>query len=321
MSRTGGFLWLGAIALVALLLWFVGEALKREAVEAPKGETRQVQFPWGGNLAVPVHPQRILPANAGAADLVSALVSPERIVALPAQAFTWSRIAIEPEGFRLHPRFARFLAETVLAYDPDLVLVDGINAPDTCARLRKLGVPVVTLPSTYRIEKILSLITTLGDILDAEERAASLVDSLSSRIEALKQTAGGRGKLRVITYSNYGSTGIVGGAGTTNAELLRLCGVKNAALEIGKMGSARLSFEELLGLDPDLIVVDEGQAPARSSSRAVLEDTPALSGLRALKRGHIIELPVRLLSTTSHELLSAAELLSQRIDAVMKTPK
>ncbi|HGY90488.1 MAG TPA: ABC transporter substrate-binding protein [Planctomycetes bacterium] len=260
-------------------------------------------------------PGRCVPANAGLVDMLVALVEPGRIVAIPAQADSWSILAeSSPFSARFDetPRFERYVAERVLAHRPDLVLVDPFNAPETTNRLVESGVAVLQVASSPRWEEVVRVLRELGAILGVQERASHLLSALEARRRTLQARAGKRRPLRALAYSNQGAGGFGAADDTTMDEVLRLAGCANV-LE-GRAGWAPLSFEDLLALEPDVLVIS-GAPGQRAVAEAVLRETPALRSLEVLRTGRIVRLPPRLFSATSQEMLRAAEVLASAIDA------
>ena len=270
-------------------------------------------------------PRRIVPTSATAVDLVTDLVEPGRIAALPAQAAEYSRIVALEGALPGTPRFEAYLAEPVLAHRPDLVVVDPWQAPDTSARLRRAGVAVFALPEVHTFEAARAALLQLGDVLGAAARAEELAAELDRRVERLAERAVARSPLRALCYSNFGASGWSAGSETTVHEILRLAGLRNAVAEAGRVGHVGLSFEALLVHDPDVIVVSRPLAmPAGAAgdrggaSEAVLLAEPSLAGLRAVRERRIVSLPAWLYATGSHEMVRAAEVLAGEVDALQR---
>jgi iron complex transport system substrate-binding protein len=291
-------------ALVGALLGLCLSSCFGQAGEPPAG----ADAPAGA-------PQRVLLANAAAADLVSALIGPERLVALPEQAFAFSLLAEDPRGFEKLPRFTRFDAETVLAFEPDLVIVDPWAALETVARLSELGVALVSLPEVRGVADVRASLFQLGRVLGVEERAAAIAADLDVRVLALQASGGGRAGLTAVCYSNTGAGGWSAGSGTTNDELLTLAGLANATAKSGRTGHVRLALEELYALDPDFLVVgDYRPGEAAGATERFLAGEPALAELRAVREGRILRVPERLFSASSQELVTGAEALAAEVE-------
>src|SRR5690606_35905750 len=130
----------------------------------------------------------------------------------------------------------------------------------------------------------------------------------------------GRPRIRALAYQNYGFGGTASARDTTHHEILRLAGLENilagdnALVSKPRSGSVKIAYEDLLVLDPDLIVVGEREDGGPSVTAELLYEEPALARLRAVRERSIIALPARLYSTVSHEILRGAEILSDRVD-------
>lgn len=258
-------------------------------------------------------PRRVVPTNSSAVDFLLALVGPERIAALPAQAFTYARLDPRLEDWDRARTFHTYRAEDVLSLEPDLVLTHAWQSHDTTALLREAGVAVISIPTVRSFEDILETITFLGRVLDVPQGAAEFRAGLERRRDALAATD--RPPLRVLSYTNIGVGGWTAGPGTTAHLVIELAGLKNAAAEAGGHSHYRLDVERLLELDPDLIVVGVGDEVMSPAAR-YLRSEPAFRHLKALRNERVVELPVELFSTNSHHLLSAAEHLAAYVDAL-----
>ena len=262
--------------------------------------------------------QRIALATAGLVDLVTRLVSPDRVVLLPEAAMSFSRLAREPGPWAEVPRFEGFQAEPFLAARADLVLGAGWQSPETVQALRASGVRVVVfeLPATW--EGVLSEVDAVAELLEAVPAGRRLRDELTARRDALRPraTRSGAGR-RGVSYTNLGTGGWVAGRGTTADILFSLAGLENAAASAGFEGHRQIDLEGLLNLRPELFVVGAANAgEGIASTRAYLEAQPVLAGLPAIAGGQIVALPQELYTTASVELLTAAESLVETLEAL-----
>ena len=266
-------------------------------------------------------PQRIVPASAGVVDLVAALVPPERIAGLPSQALLFSAAGARPADPALleRPRFGAYAAEAVLALSPDLVVCDRWQRADTTERLREAGVRVVELDDLESLASVRAALQQLGELLGAQAACAATLADLDARVARLAGGAAHRARWRALAYSNGGGGGWLAGGGTTADEWIRLTGMLNAGAEGGRQGHVRCSFEELLALDPDLIVVSaRGENGEPGLTAQVLRSEPGLASLRAVRLDRIVALEAWLYSAIGPQLVTAAETLAPLADAAME---
>lgn len=277
------------------------------------GFPRVLELGEGRQLRIEAPPQRIVPGNAAAADVVLDLVEPARVAALPRVALTYSRAARDLEGFegRL---FETFSAEALLGFAPDLVVVHPWQDVAVSRLLGEAGVPALTIPEVRSLDEVRRSIELVARALGAEEAGARLVGELDRRIAALAEREAARGA-RVLAYSNYGSAGTCAGAGTSYDLVIGLAGARNVAAEAGHRGFAELGHEELLTLDPDWIVVGaRPDDPSRSVTADHLRGDTVLRELRAVREERVVVVPADLFNTSSHYLVEAAEVLVDELE-------
>jgi len=279
------------------------------------GPTRELTLPDGSAVRVPVSPQRIIPASAGLVDLLTALVPPERIAALPRQALGFSGLRDEHSPYLARPKFEVYAAEPLLAMRPDLVLADRWQTADTGERLREAGVAVLEVGRMERLDEVRRTLRLLARATGTQADCEALLAGLDLRLAALEQTASRRAGLRALAYTNGGTGGWAAGAGTTADEWITLAGMTNAAAEAGRVSHVRFTFEELLLLDPDVIVVSSPEGAGEDGgTAALLRGEPALASLKAVRDDRIVPMPAWLYDTISQHIVTAAEVLAVGVD-------
>jgi iron complex transport system substrate-binding protein len=275
-----------------------------------------------GEFLLPAPPTRILPVNAAWIDYVSVLVAPERVVALPSEAFGFSRLSSAPAGWDELPSLAVFEAERVLALAPDLVLAHAWQAPETITTLRRAGIPVLVVPVPESWDEILATLALLGTVVGERERAQELGADLEARHAELARRAAPFAGIRALSYTNLGTGGWTCGARTTADVLLTLAGLRNAAAEAGLVGDVPADQERLLTLSPELFLVGR---PDRSESSApsatFLLENPVLASLPAVRARRIVALPPALFTSASPELLTGAERLIDELERLQATAR
>lgn len=270
----------------------------------PDGESR---------FAVPaVPPRRILPVNASAVDFVVLLVEPERVVALPEEAFSYSSLSQDASGWNEHERIRQLTGEVVLQLEPDLIVMHEWQSP----HVPELGpdvTPVLTLPVARTWPDVLESIRSVARAVRGEPRGETVIAELEARRRALAAD-GGRAELRGLPYGNYGTGGTTAGAGTTWNLMTELAGMRNAATDAGLTGHATIDFEQVLAIDPDFFIVGADPGTGRSPSAQLLREEPLLRDLDAIREDRIVVLPADQYSASSQRVLDAAEALARRVD-------
>lgn len=140
--------------------------------------------------------------------------------------------------------------EQLLRLQPDLVFtVEGITPPDVAARFKELGIPVY-YQKYASVEDIFRGLEDIGRIMDREEQASQLTDSLRrevAQIAARHQQE--EPPLRVLGLAGYDPI-YVYGPSTVIADKLRILGAGNAAEETFDA----LTREFILKSNPDVLL-------------------------------------------------------------------
>lgn len=305
---------MNSLRTAGLVLWILlASCAPRTAAGQRLPRVLSAEFPvriqgQGWELALARPPTRVLPANAAWVDTLSLLVGPERVVALPAEAFGYSRLGREAGGWSALQALTSFEGESILALAPDLVLVHEWQNAETVAGLRRAGVPVLSVAVPQSWGEITATLELLGIALGVPARAQSLLAQLEARRVQLRERARPFAALRALSYTNLGAGGWTSGAATTGQILLELAGLHNAAAEAGLVGDVGVDQERVLSLAPDLFVVGRPDRSERSPPSAeFLLAEPALSALAAIRARRIVALPPELFTSASPELLNGAE--------------
>jgi iron complex transport system substrate-binding protein len=297
----------------------------KESKSAAAGFPRAVRVGDGQEFEVATKPQRVVPASARLIDFCAALLPPDAIAGCPEQAIEYTTLGDREAAFADRPRFREYLAEPVMAFEPDLVLADPWSSADTRERLRDAGITVLVVPDSANWKEACAALELLGRVFGEEERAAAEISSIEARVAALAARASSK-RLRAVAYSNFGSQGFSAGSETTLDDAMRLAGIENIAASEGLSGNIGFTFEQLLAFDPDAIVVsdpiraEQGHTGDKGgAAERVLIDAEMLSDLRAVRERRFLRLPAGLFASSSHGIVRAAEVLADERDRLLAT--
>jgi iron complex transport system substrate-binding protein len=180
--------------------------------------------------------------------------------------------------------------ETILGLRPSLVIVprELRTAEDQC---RQLNLPVLEV-NLDNIPGILQSIAAVGKGGGAEPEASALIQSLERRLEKIRTCRHDRSRPRVLlalggsTGSGYNRQIFLAGPKTFLSELAVLGGGVNVYTET-LFQYPVLSMEEVLYLDPEIILVLEGETGMRDSSQTEMADWRNLTRVRAVRQNRV----------------------------------
>lgn len=239
---------------------------------------------------LPGHVRKVFAAGPPAGVLVAAL-APEKLIGWPltlgdeARALLGPQLRALPHTGRLSGRGSTVPLESLLLLAPDLVLDAGTADATYVSGVRRVseqtGLPTVLVQGRIadhaaqlrEVGRLLG-VAGRGERLAAEAQAA--ID-LAARVRASVPPAG-----RPRVYYGRGADGLeTGRAGSINVELLDFCAGRNVGAEAGQGSLTRVSLEQLLLWNPEVIVTQDA-----AFARRVLAD-PLWRGIAAVRSGRV----------------------------------
>lgn len=286
-----------------------GESAPRRATslavaDAPPVAAREVVDARG--ICVPVHTyQRIVSLNTISDHILLELVEPDRLVAITEYTATTHE---ERWRFGKRPTVERAdQIELVIALEPDLVVISRFANEAYMERLREAGIQVFDLGEMLGVETTRANIRALGALLEVPERAERIEKEFVRQLWALETSVPADVHVPGMYLSLYGDHFSGGSAGTSYADVLHYGGVLDVAAEKGFSGWPQYGPEELLAIDPPLIVTSEGMG-------AAIREHSLLRGLRACgSEGRIVEISGTYLGDPGLGIVEAARRLQEAV--------
>jgi iron complex transport system substrate-binding protein len=242
--------------LALLLAWSCSEALG----QAP---TRTFTDSAGRRVEVPAHISRVLAAGPPASILLYTL-APEMMIGWvrapsPAEKpFLLEGVRDLPEYGRLTGRGNTANLENVLKFKPDLIIDVGSVTPTYVSLAdnvqEQTKIPYILLDGIFADTP--QIYRALGDLLGVKDRAEQLaryadetINGIATRIAAIAAAD------RPRVYYGRGVDGLETGlAGSINLEVLDRVGAGNVAAAAGTGGLTKVSMEQVLAWNPDVIL-------------------------------------------------------------------
>ncbi len=171
----------------------------------------------------------------------------------------------------------RGLAEEIFLLKPDLVIAGTFTSRATVAMLKRLGIPVAVMAPAYSLNEVRDRITEMGRHLGRAGKATELVAAFDAELAALRDMSAKHSPRRPRA-AVYAANGYLSGPESLSGAILDAAGFDNVAREAGVPVGGLLPLEQLVLLNPDLVVLPTPWAGA-SRSEEVLGH-PALLALR-----------------------------------------
>ena len=262
-----------------------------------KGKT---YFAFGGGLK-PAHPQRIVSMNIRSDEILLALVSPERIVALSRNADD-DGISNITETAKQIPLRITLNPEQIIYMKPDLVLATESQPRELVQTLRDAGIAVHVHRTPHTLLEAQRVIHETADAVGESAKGGALIgkmnEALAPVLQAVSKISPQKRK-RVVRFTILGGSG---GKGTSFDEVCRLAGVINGASAVGVMNGQQLSKEQIIRFDPEVILLPTWGYTTKTNMEDYAADIlndPALQQVTAIKNRRLVVIQDRHMLTTS----------------------
>jgi iron complex transport system substrate-binding protein len=251
---------------------------------------------------VPLRPyRRIVSTNMLSDRLLLELAEPDRVLAVGTGSALNSpvrwRFAGKPVIDGMGP------LEAIIALKPDLVLMNVFGSDGRTDKLRAAGIQVFNLGQLHGLATLLPTAEVVGALLGDQERGRRFAHTFAERMARVAAPLGGRPRLRAVYLAVIAGHIIGGSRGTSYHDVLTNAGLIDAAATAGYNDWPAYRAEQVVAIDPDVVVTKDGMAEAVCSH-------PGLEQLRACGRDRrILTLPEAILEDPGVGMLDAAEQL------------
>lgn len=226
--------------------------------------------------------ERIVAVGPNAADLASELAG-DSVVASTAAPYQSSngvkqRVALD--------------VKAIAALKPDIVIVeDDDGTTDLVRPLREAGVKVALLRAPKTVKEVEDQTRNVGQLLGRADKAESLITTMMNYIRDTESLRFARRDDPKKTVAIYNENGLYGAPDTLIQDMLKYVNVDNAATKAGVKWSYMGKKDDLIKVDPDVIIVPTDVKAPGFNRDAVLNsyyNDPALKNVKAIKNKKVV---------------------------------
>lgn len=226
--------------------------------------------------------ERIVAVGPNAADLTSELAG-DSVVASTAAPYQSSngvkqRVALD--------------VKAIAALKPDIVIVeDDDGTTDLVRPLREAGIKVALLRAPKTVKEVEDQTRNVGQLLGRADKAESLITTMMNYIRDTESLRFARRDDPKKTVAVYNENGLYGAPDTMIQDMLKYVNVENAATKAGIKWSYMGKKDDLIKVDPDVIIVPTDVKAAGFNRDAVLNsyyNDPALKNIKAIKNKKVV---------------------------------
>lgn len=226
--------------------------------------------------------ERIVAVGPNAADLASELAG-DSVVASTAAPYQSSngvkqRVALD--------------VKAIAALKPDIVIVeDDDGTTDLVRPLREAGIKVALLRAPKTVKEVEDQTRNVGQLLGRADKAESLITTMMNYIRDTESLRFARRDDPKKTVAVYNENGLYGAPDTMIQDMLKYVNVENAATKAGVKWSYMGKKDDLIKVDPDVIIVPTDVKAPGFNRDAVLNsyyNDPALKNVKAIKNKKVV---------------------------------
>ena len=226
--------------------------------------------------------ERIVAVGPNAADLASELAG-DSVVASTAAPYQSSngvkqRVALD--------------VRAIAALKPDIVIVeDDDGTTDLVRPLREAGIKVALLRAPKTVKEVEDQTRNVGQLLGRADKAESLITTMMNYIRDTESLRFARRDDPKKTVAVYNENGLYGAPDTLIQDMLKYVNVENAATKAGVKWSYMGKKDDLIKVDPDVIIVPADVKAQGFNRDAVLNsyyNDPALKNVKAIKNKKVV---------------------------------
>jgi iron complex transport system substrate-binding protein len=299
-----------AVAATALGFYALWQAAAVSSIPRPQGtQVSGDHFPkvlidqTGRRVVLPRKPERIVSVTLATDEILLALVEAPRLLGVTYLAVD-DRLSNMTREAATVPHTVRADAEQIIALQPDLVFVASYLRGEFIRLLQAAGLVLFQFHEYNSIAEIQQNIRLIGQVVGEEARAEALVAQMQARLHALAVRLGPIKERPRVLY--WGAHGYTAGRLTSLDDLITHAGAENLAATYGIIGPANLSAEQVLAMNPHVILSGSlDQNAQRGMPPALMH--PALQGTDAVRLGRVYTIPSRYLVTISQFIVDGVE--------------
>lgn len=281
-------LWKTAFFL-ALLCFCAG--CKTDAPQASVRQEAAAVDDSGYALRIERKPQRIVSLNLGTDEILVDLVPSERIAALSHLASDAGLSSIVEKAAAVPVKLTGRNVEAVVAQKPDLVLMADSAPAEVRESLREMGVAVYVSRSPHSLAEAMRRVERIAALVGEEARGREIIADMQEKLAAVAARVDpipARERKVILALSFSGAFGRADGM---FHDMCLRAGAVNGAAKAGLTKDQPLSKEQIVRLNPDVLLLPTWSSDEKDDSEALREEVrcdPAYQTVKAVQENRLV---------------------------------
>ena len=296
------------IIVLTILICMVVSGCTQKKIAPKVVATRVTVYPlkvvdsYNRTVTIDTEPKRVITIAPNIAETVYALNKGETLVGrsdyddYPAQI---SKVATL--GQLTNPSI-----EKIVELKPDVVIASTHFGKDIVKKLEDLNIKIIVLYGQDNFDGVYNTITKVGEVLNANEKAKTLVQDMKKKVENIVAKVKTAQKPSVYYVVGFGKAGdYTAGKDTFIGNMLEMAGGNNAAKDVVGW---KYSIEKLVEKNPDILICSKDYG-----SKKGIEATTGYKDLKAVKGKKLLEMDQNIVDRQGPRLADGLEALAKLI--------
>lgn len=261
----------------------------------------------GQTITIKQKPTKIISLALQTDEIILNMVQPNRIAGLSIFAEDKYNSNVVDLAKKVKGRYSSNDIEKIVAAKPDLVIVPYyIDKTKYDLLKRSLKCPVYVSLNPNSIANIKKEIDNLSKLVGEQENGKKLIKYMDDKINYVQSKVKNLRKKKFVLFYTYYFESTYGKE-TTQQEIAKYAGVINIAAVNGLKLWPKISKENILDWNPDIIILPSASYNPSKSTQQYLEKEfktdPVFKNLNAVKNNAIVILDDRHVQTVSHYIV------------------
>lgn len=254
----------------------------------------------GNEIIIEEEPTRIISVAPSITEIIYALGKDDKLVGRTDYDDYPEQVnEVESVGSITNPN-----VEKIIELNPDVVIASAHFKEDVAKKLEDLGIKIVVFYDANDISGAYDAINSMGQIVNAQDSAQELVDSMKIKIDEIKEKVQGQEAPKVYYVVGFGQYGDYTATGETFiAQMIEIAGGDNIAKDASDW---MYSLEKIIEHDPEYIIVSKNYG-----MKDGFTTTDGYKELTAVKNNKVIEIDDNLLNRQGPRLAEGIETLAE----------
>ncbi|PPR79667.1 MAG: Vitamin B12-binding protein [Alphaproteobacteria bacterium MarineAlpha2_Bin1] len=181
-------------------------------------------------------------------------------------------------------------AEEIIRQDPDIIFAGLGSSIATVSLLQKLNYKVVNISDAKNFKQIKEQVYLIAKLLHREKKGLELVNKIDNEIKKFFNYSKRKENKKVIIIS---PNGYVTGEDTLVGGILKEIGYTNVTSNLNISSYGRISLEQILYSDPEVVIIEDSYSDSVSLSQEFLNHSVIKY---IVKKGEVLNLNKKLMN-------------------------